>query len=94
MLELKQHVQAYYDYLECLFAKNKILDVKQHRFLFKLNPKFCKLCMVHDYPNIEAMFSFALEMEQILGELGETPYEPLKEEQDEFVASRKFTMEK
>jgi hypothetical protein len=35
--------------------------------------------MVHDYPNIEAMFSFALEMEQILGELGETPYEPLKE---------------
>lgn len=74
--------------------KKKILDVKQHRFLFKLNPKFCKLCMVHDYPNIEAMFSFALEMEQILGELGETPYEPLKEEQDEFVALRKFTMEK
>jgi hypothetical protein len=49
--------------------------------------------VVHDYPNIEAMFSFALEMEQILGEPGEIPYELLKEEQYEFVASRKFTME-
>jgi hypothetical protein len=33
-------------------------------------------------------------MDQILGELGETPYEPLKEEQDEFVGSIKFTMVK
>jgi hypothetical protein len=40
------------------------------------------------------MFSYALKMEQILGELGEIPYEPSKEEQDEFVAPRKFTTKK
>jgi hypothetical protein len=29
---------------------------------------------------MESLLAFTLEVEKVLGELGETPYEPLKEE--------------
>jgi hypothetical protein len=35
------------------------------------------------FTNIEELVGVAMELERVLGELGETPYEPLKEEQEE-----------
>jgi hypothetical protein len=35
------------------------------------------------YANIEKMFVIAKEVERVLGELGEMPFEPLKEEHEE-----------
>jgi hypothetical protein len=35
--------------------------------------------------DIEEMVIVAIEIERVLGDLGETPYEPLKEEKDEDV---------
>ncbi len=39
--------------------------------------------MVRTFVDIEELFGAATEVERVLGELGETPYEPLKEEQEE-----------
>jgi hypothetical protein len=39
--------------------------------------------MVRSYANIEEILVAAKEVERVLGELGETPFEPLKEEQEE-----------
>jgi hypothetical protein len=35
------------------------------------------------FANIEELIGVATEVEKVLGELGETPYEPLREEQEE-----------
>ncbi len=42
--------------------------------------------MVRTFTNIEELVSAATELERVLGELGKTPFEPLKEEQEEGVA--------
>jgi len=47
---------------------------------------------VKTFTNIEELVSAATELERVLGELGESPFEPLKEEQEEGVA--KTMMEK
>ncbi len=39
--------------------------------------------MVRTFADIEELVGAAMEVERVLGELGETPYEPLKEEQEE-----------
>ncbi len=39
--------------------------------------------MVRTYIDIEEVVVVVVEIERILGELGETPYEPMKEEHDE-----------
>jgi hypothetical protein len=36
--------------------------------------------MVRSYANIEKMLAVAKEVEMVFGELGETPFEPLREE--------------
>jgi hypothetical protein len=36
--EPRQHVQSYYDRLECLFVRGKILDVERRQFLAHLRP--------------------------------------------------------
>jgi len=41
------------------------------------------LCVVKTFVDIEELVGVAIELERVLGELGETPYEPLKEEQKE-----------
>jgi len=51
-----------------------------------LKPEIRKICVVKTYANIEEMVGAATELERVLGELGETPFEPLKEEQEEGVA--------
>ncbi len=38
------------------------------------------------FADIEELVGAASELERVLGELGETPFEPLREEQEEGVA--------
>ncbi len=42
--------------------------------------------MVRTFTDIEELVGAATELERVLGELGETPYEPLKEEQEEWAS--------
>jgi hypothetical protein len=39
--------------------------------------------VVRTFTNIEELVGATTKLERVLGELGETPYEPLKEEQEE-----------
>jgi hypothetical protein len=67
--------------LDKLFKKGKIKDGGQkQRFLAHLQPKIKKLCMVKNYANVEEMFVITKDVKKILDELGETPFEPFKEE--------------
>ncbi len=43
--------------------------------------------MVRSYANIEKMLAVAKEVEMVFGELGETPFEPLREEQEEGITT-------
>ncbi len=57
-----------------------------------LRPKIRKLCMVRVFADIEELVAAAIEVERVLGELGEMPFEPLKEEREE--GTEDNTMEK
>ncbi len=73
--------------MDKLFQRGKIPDAEQkRRFLGKLRPEIRKICVVRTYTDIKEMVGAATELERVLGELGETPFEPLKEEQEEGVA--------
>ncbi len=52
----------------------------------RLRPEIRKLCVVRTFADIEELVGAATELKRVLGELGETPYELLKEEQEEGVA--------
>jgi hypothetical protein len=85
--EPKERVQKYFERLDKLFQRGKIPDAKQRRrFLGKLRPEIRKICVVRTYADIEEMVGAATELERVLGEFDETPFEPLKEEQEEGVA--------
>ncbi len=43
---------------------------------------------------MESLLFTTLEIEKMFGELGEIPYEPLKEEHDEFMNGRRLVVEK
>ncbi len=43
--------------------------------------------MVKNYANVEEMFVVAKDVKKILDELGETPFEPFKEDQEEGMIS-------
>ncbi len=82
--EPKERVQRYFERLDKLFRKGQIQDAKQQRrFLARLRPEIRKLCVVRAFADIEELVAVAIEVERVLGELGETPLEPLKEERDE-----------
>jgi hypothetical protein len=67
-----------------LFRKGKIQDVEQkRRFLARLRPEIRKLCVVRTFADIEELVGTTMEVERVLGELGETPYELLRKEQEE-----------
>jgi len=84
--EPKEWVQKYFERLNRLFQRGRIPDVEQRRrFLAKLRPKIQKLCVVRTFTDIEELVGAATELERVLGEIGESPFEPLKEEQDEGV---------
>jgi predicted component of viral defense system (DUF524 family) len=82
--ELKERVQKYFKRLDKLFRKGKIQDIEQkRRFLARLRPEIRKLCVVRTFADIEELVGAATEVERVLGELRETPYESLREEQEE-----------
>jgi hypothetical protein len=82
--EPKERVQKYFERLDKLFQKGRLQDAEQRRrFLARLRPEIWKLCVVRTFAYIEELVGAVTEVERVLGELGETPYEPLKEEQEE-----------
>jgi hypothetical protein len=56
---------------------------QRRRFLARLRPEIRKLCVVRTFVDIKELVGAATEVERVLGELGETSYEPLREEQEE-----------
>jgi len=89
----KERVHKYFDRLDKLFQRSKLQDVDQRRrFMAKLRPEIWKLCVVKTFTNIEKLMGVTTKLERMLGELGETPYEPSKEEQEKKVS--KTMMEK
>jgi len=91
--EPKERVQRYFEQLDKIFQRGKIPDAEQRRrFLGKLRLEIRKICVVRTYTDIEEMVGVATKLERVLGELGETPFEPLTKEQEEGVA--KTMMEK
>jgi hypothetical protein len=84
--EPKERVEKYFERLDKLFQRGRIGDVEQRRrFLVRLRLEFIKLCVVRTYTDIEEMVIVATEIEKVLGDLGETPYDPFREEKDEDV---------
>jgi len=82
--EPKERVQKYFERLDRLFQRGRISDVEQRRrFLARLRPEIRKLCVVRVFADIEELVATAIEVERVLAELGETPYEPLRDEQEE-----------
>jgi hypothetical protein len=82
--EPKERVQKYFERLDKLFQRGKIQDAEQRkRFLARLRPEIRKLCAVRTFTDIEELVGTATELERVLGELGEIPFKPLKEEQKE-----------
>jgi len=80
----KERVQKYFECLDKLFWKGKIQDVEQkRRFLAKLRPEIRKLCVVRTFADIKELVGATTEVERVLGELEETPYESLLEKQEE-----------
>jgi hypothetical protein len=82
--EPKERVQKYFERLDKLFQRGRIPDAEQRRrFLAKLRPEIRKLCVVRTFADVEELVAAATEVERVLGELGETPFEALREEQEE-----------
>ncbi len=72
--EPKERVQKYFERLDKLFRKGNIQDMEQkRRFLAKLRPEIRNLCVVRTFADIEELVGAAMEVERVLGELGETP---------------------
>ncbi len=79
--EPKERVQKYFERLDKLFQRGKIPDAEQRRrFLAKLRPEIRKLCVVRTFADVEELVAASTKVERVLGELGETPFEALKEE--------------
>jgi hypothetical protein len=84
--EPKERVQKYFERFDKLFQRGRIPDAEQRRrFLARLRPEIRKLCIVRTFIDIEELVGAAIELERVLGEIGETPFEPLKEEQEKGV---------
>jgi hypothetical protein len=84
--EPKERVQKYFEHFDKLFQRGRIPDAEQRRrFLARLRLEIQKLCIVRTFTDIKELVGAATELERVLGEIGETPYEPLKEEQEEGV---------
>jgi hypothetical protein len=48
-----------------------------------LKPKIKKLCIVCTYVDMDELLAVTMEVEKVVGEIRETPYEPLKDERKE-----------
>jgi len=82
--EPKETVQKCFECLDKLFQRGKIQDAEhRRRFLARLRLEIRKLCVVRTFTDIKELVGVVIKLEKVLGEFGETPYEPLKEEQKE-----------
>jgi len=77
--------------LTSYFNRVKYKMQNKHRFLAILRPKIKKFCVVRTYTNIEEVVTAIVEIERVLGELGEIPYKPMKEEQEETMFGESIT---
>ncbi len=85
--EPKERVQKYFELFDKLFQRGRIQDAEQRqRHMARLQLEICKVCVVRTFTHIEELVVVATELEKVLGELGETPYEPLKEEHEDGVS--------
>jgi hypothetical protein len=63
-----QRVQNYYDRLEHLFVKGRILNVKRRRWsLAHLRLKIRKLCVVRTYVDMDELLASTIEFNKVLG---------------------------
>jgi hypothetical protein len=91
----KQRVQLYYDRSEKLFVNGIIINAKrQRRFLTKLRPELRKLLVIRTYQNMDELLTATIEVEKVLGEIGETPYEPLQEKREEVLVLGETNIDK
>jgi hypothetical protein len=82
--EPRERVQKYFERLDKLFQRGRIPDAEhRRRFLGKSRPEIRKLCVVRTFADVEELVGAVTELETVLGELGETPFEPLKEDREE-----------
>ncbi len=87
--EPRQRVQLYYDRLERLFVKGRILDgERQRRFLTILRPKLKNLLMVRTYYDMDELLTIVIKVEKVVGEIKETPYEPLLGRKEELALGK------
>ncbi len=63
------------------------------QFLATLRLELKKLLMVKTYQNMDELLVATIEV-KVLGEIGETPYEPLHEEKEEELALRETSINK
>ncbi len=56
---------------------------RKKRFLTHLRLEIKKLCVVRTYVDMDELLTTTIEVEKVLSEIGETPYEPLKDEKNE-----------
>ncbi len=60
------------------------MDAKRKkRFLTHLRLKIKKLCVVSTYVDMDDLLATTIEVEKVLNEIGETPYETFKDERNE-----------
>jgi hypothetical protein len=71
---------SYYNRLECLFVRGRILDAKRRRILADCRPKIRKLYVVCTYVDMDELLVSTIEVEKVMGEIREMPFEPLKDE--------------
>jgi len=68
-------------------VRGRILDAKRKRwFLAHFRPKLCVVCT---YTNMDEFLASTIEVEKVMGEIGEMPFEPLKDEQEDEMNERK-----
>ncbi len=90
--EVKERVQKYL-YVLTKFSKGVEYRMQNKgKGITRLQLEIRKVCVVRTFIHIEELVVVATELEKVLGEFGETPYEPLKEEHEDGVSET--TMEK
>jgi hypothetical protein len=90
-LRWMQLIRSYSNASNCILIgltscskKRKVKDMEQRcRLLAHQHLYIKKLFMVRSYANVEEKLVVVKEVDKVLGELGKTPFEPLKEKQEE-----------